>query len=74
MTATDKTREECLRRAWELDWLTENSVSQAGAALAYDRARLWRSLALVALPAACIEAADKARHPTDESSTDESDV
>jgi hypothetical protein len=51
MTTTNKTREECLKRARELDWMAENSVSRDGAAYAYDQARLWRSLALIALPA-----------------------
>jgi hypothetical protein len=37
-----------MRRAREYDWLARNSPSASGAAYAFDRARLWRSLALVA--------------------------
>jgi hypothetical protein len=49
---TTKTREECLRRALEYEWLAGNGPHTAGAAYAWDQARFWRSLALVAQPAA----------------------
>jgi hypothetical protein len=48
MGHVEETRSECLRRAREYDWLSENSVSREGAAYFFDRARLWRSRALVA--------------------------
>jgi hypothetical protein len=41
-------RTECLRRARECEWLAEVSPTETGAAYFFDRARLWRSLALVA--------------------------
>jgi hypothetical protein len=34
-----------------MEWMAENSPSPAGAAHAWDQARLWRSLALLAPPA-----------------------
>lgn len=43
-------REECLRRAREDEWLARQCRSAAGAAELFDRIRLWRSLALVAAP------------------------
>jgi hypothetical protein len=43
-------REECLRRAREDEWLAQQCRSAAGAAELFDRIRLWRSLALVAAP------------------------
>lgn len=51
ITGTDVSREECLRRALECEWLADGGGSAAGSAYAWDRARLWRSLALVARPA-----------------------
>jgi hypothetical protein len=51
IATTTKTREECLGRAIELEWMADNSPSPAGAAYAWDQARLWRSLALLARPA-----------------------
>ena len=49
---TDMTREACLRRAVELEWLAENSPTRKGWAVSLYEARRWRSLALVARPAA----------------------
>ena len=43
-------REECLRRAKEDEWLAQQCRSAAGAAEIFDRIRLWRSLAVVAAP------------------------
>jgi len=51
ITTTTKTREECQGRAIEMEWMAENSPSPAGEAHAWDQARLWRSLALLAPPA-----------------------
>ena len=50
ITETTLTREHCLRRALELEWLSENSRSPNGGAQAWAEARRWRSLALVAKP------------------------
>jgi hypothetical protein len=41
-------RSECLRQAKDYDWLEQNAPTAEGAAFFFDRARLWRSLALVA--------------------------
>ncbi len=51
ITGTTRTREYCLGRALDYDWLSENSRAADRGAWAWDRARLWRSLALVARPA-----------------------
>ena len=48
ITGTTFTREECLRRALQEDWMSENVPSRDGAARAWAMARKWRSLALVA--------------------------
>ena len=50
MTTINASNAECLRRALEYDWLTKHCETNAGAAFFFDRARLWRSLALVAYP------------------------
>lgn len=51
MERTSHTREQCLRRAGELDWLADNAPSAEAAAQLWAEARMWRSLALVARPA-----------------------
>jgi hypothetical protein len=41
-----QSRDECLRRAAELEWLAENCRDARAHAELLDKARLWRSLAL----------------------------
>jgi len=48
ITAVGLSRPECLRRAIEYDWLLNNCRTEEAAAFFFDRARLWRSRALVA--------------------------
>jgi hypothetical protein len=48
--STSRTKEECLRRALEYEWMAENSPAPNAAAYAWNRARLWRSLSYVADP------------------------
>ena len=55
IVSTDKSKEECLRRALEYEWLAENGRCQRFAAYHYDRARLWRSLYYLAKPAELAE-------------------
>lgn len=45
---TTETKERCLGRALEFEWLAENSLRPSAVAYALYRARYWRSLALVA--------------------------
>ena len=52
VTQTEMTREACLRRSLNFAWAAENSANAKGAAEAWDKARWWRSLALVAKPEA----------------------
>jgi hypothetical protein len=47
-TNTSFTRQQCLGKAMEYEWLAENSRSQRAAACAFYQARYWKSLALVA--------------------------
>jgi hypothetical protein len=56
MTSTTETREQCLGRAAEWQWLADNSPNPRAAARAWDQARLWRSLALIARPSQPSEA------------------
>jgi hypothetical protein len=46
--STDKSKEECLRRALEYEWMADNSPNPNAAAYDWDQARLWRSLFYVA--------------------------
>jgi hypothetical protein len=48
---TDHTKEECLRRVAECEWLMKNAPILAGYDYYWDQARLWRSLYYVAKPA-----------------------
>jgi tetratricopeptide (TPR) repeat protein len=50
ITSIDSSRAECLRHALEYDWLATYCETAQGVAFFFDRARLWRSLALVAHP------------------------
>jgi hypothetical protein len=52
VTETEITREACLRRSLDYEWAAENSPNPKGAVEAWDKARSWRSLALVAKPGA----------------------
>ena len=46
--STDMSREECLGRALEHEWMAENCLNLRSAVYNYDRARQWRSLSYVA--------------------------
>jgi hypothetical protein len=47
---TTLTRDECLRRAMELDWLADQCPRPEAGAECWAQARYWRSLALRARP------------------------
>jgi hypothetical protein len=47
----DESKEECLQRAREYEWMADTSPNPHAAAYCWDRARLWRSLYYVAKPA-----------------------
>ncbi len=52
ISSVTETREQCLRKALQYEWQSENSRSEVAAAWAWDQARLWRSMTLVAEPEA----------------------
>jgi hypothetical protein len=49
---TNLSREQCLQRALDCEWRAEDVPAPALRAIIWDEARWWRSLALVATPAA----------------------
>lgn len=50
ITRPAETREECLRRATDYEWLAREAPAKAGADHAWHMSRLWRGLALAAAP------------------------
>ena len=50
ITHVQEGREECLRRANDHEWHSENCPDPGVAAWCHEQARKWRSLALIAQP------------------------
>ena len=50
ITYVDQTREECLQRAQNYEWRSQDTANRPYGAFLHEQARKWRSLALIAKP------------------------